>query len=57
MKEKGEAELFSPLSLSRQDEAMALAKHENEDTFIAAQLQQTLANLDEDLEGRKVCYL
>ncbi|XP_032916088.1 protein cordon-bleu isoform X1 [Catharus ustulatus] len=37
--------------LSRQDEAMALAKHENEDTFIAAQLQQTLANLDEDLEA------
>lgn len=34
---------------------MALAKHENEDTFIAAQLQQTLADLDEDLEGRKVC--
>ncbi|KAL2307867.1 hypothetical protein Nmel_000854, partial [Mimus melanotis] len=30
---------------------MALAKHENEDTFIAAQLQQTLANLDEDLEA------
>uniref|UniRef100_A0A803VHC5 Cordon-bleu WH2 repeat protein n=1 Tax=Ficedula albicollis TaxID=59894 RepID=A0A803VHC5_FICAL len=37
--------------LSRQDEAVALAKHENEDTFIAAQLQQTLANLDEDLEA------
>lgn len=34
---------------------MALAKHENEDTAIAAQLQQTLADLDEDLEGRKVC--
>lgn len=34
---------------------MALAKHENEDPFIAAQLQQTLADLDEDLEGRKVC--
>lgn len=34
---------------------MALAKHENEDTVIAAQLQQTLADLDEDLEGRKVC--
>ncbi|XP_077038794.1 protein cordon-bleu isoform X5 [Agelaius phoeniceus] len=36
---------------SRQDEATALAKHENEDTFIAAQLQQTLADLDEDLEA------
>ncbi|NWY21597.1 COBL protein, partial [Aphelocoma coerulescens] len=35
----------------RQDEAMALAKHENEDPFIAAQLQQTLADLDEDLEA------
>ncbi|XP_063255263.1 protein cordon-bleu isoform X2 [Prinia subflava] len=35
----------------RQDEAMALAKHESEDTFIAAQLQQTLADLDEDLEA------
>ncbi|NXQ16637.1 COBL protein, partial [Peucedramus taeniatus] len=35
----------------RQDEATALAKHENEDTFIAAQLQQTLADLDEDLEA------
>lgn len=34
---------------------MALAKHENEDPFIAAQLQQTLADLDEDLEGRKAC--
>uniref|UniRef100_A0A8C5T175 Cordon-bleu WH2 repeat protein n=1 Tax=Malurus cyaneus samueli TaxID=2593467 RepID=A0A8C5T175_9PASS len=37
------------------DKAMALARHENGDTFIAAQLQQTLADLDEDLEGRKVC--
>ncbi|XP_059711495.1 protein cordon-bleu isoform X3 [Haemorhous mexicanus] len=37
-------------ALSRQDEATALAKHENEDTFIAAQFQQTLADLDEDLE-------
>ncbi|NXG24824.1 COBL protein, partial [Grallaria varia] len=35
----------------RQDEAVALAKYENEDTFIAAQLQQTLADLDEDLEA------
>lgn len=55
MKERGETQRFSPFSFSRQDEAMALAKHENEDTFIAAQLQQTLADLDEDLEGRKVC--
>ncbi|XP_066183015.1 protein cordon-bleu isoform X1 [Sylvia atricapilla] len=37
--------------LSRQDEGMALAKHKNEDTFVAAQLQQTLADLDEDLEA------
>nr|XP_030121612.3 protein cordon-bleu isoform X8 [Taeniopygia guttata] len=37
--------------LSRQDETRALAKHENEDTFIAAQLQQTLADLDDDLEA------
>ncbi|NXD29665.1 COBL protein, partial [Spelaeornis formosus] len=37
--------------LSKQGEAMALAKHEDEDTFIAARLQQTLADLDEDLEA------
>ncbi|XP_014112284.1 PREDICTED: protein cordon-bleu isoform X2 [Pseudopodoces humilis] len=37
--------------LSKQDEAMALANHGNEDTFIAARLQQTLADLDEDLEA------
>ncbi|XP_064561645.1 protein cordon-bleu isoform X2 [Zonotrichia leucophrys gambelii] len=36
---------------SRQDEATALAKHESEDTFITAQLHQTLAGLDEDLEA------
>ncbi|XP_052643399.1 protein cordon-bleu isoform X3 [Harpia harpyja] len=36
---------------SRRDEETALAKHENEDLFIAAQLQQTLAGLDEDLEA------
>ncbi|KAJ7413028.1 cordon-bleu WH2 repeat protein [Willisornis vidua] len=35
----------------RQDETMVLAKHENEDTFIATQLQQTLADLNEDLEA------
>ncbi|XP_071592853.1 protein cordon-bleu isoform X2 [Heliangelus exortis] len=35
----------------RRDEEMATAKHENEDIFIAAQLQQTLAGLDEDLEA------
>lgn len=34
---------------------MASAKHEDED--IAAQLQWTLAGLDEHLEGREVCYL
>ncbi|KFW05971.1 Protein cordon-bleu, partial [Eurypyga helias] len=37
----------SPLSFNRKDEEMA--KHE--DVFIAAQLQQTLAGLDEDLEA------
>ncbi|XP_009882095.1 PREDICTED: protein cordon-bleu [Charadrius vociferus] len=36
---------------SRRGEEKASAKHENEDTFIAAQLQQTLAGLDEDLEA------
>ncbi|KAM6209538.1 protein cordon-bleu isoform 2-T2 [Sarcoramphus papa] len=36
---------------SRRDEEMASAKHENEDIFIAAQLQETLAGLDEDLEA------
>ncbi|KAM6410719.1 protein cordon-bleu isoform 15-T18 [Pluvialis apricaria] len=36
---------------SRRDEEMASAKHENEEIFIAAQLQQTLAGLDEDLEA------
>ncbi|KAM6088569.1 protein cordon-bleu isoform 3-T4 [Chlamydotis macqueenii] len=36
---------------SRRDEEMALAKHEDEDIFTAAQLQQTLAGLDEDLEA------
>ncbi|KFP89273.1 Protein cordon-bleu, partial [Apaloderma vittatum] len=41
----------SLLLFSRQDEEMASAKQENEDTFIAAQLQQTLASLDEDLEA------
>ncbi|KFQ84017.1 Protein cordon-bleu, partial [Phoenicopterus ruber ruber] len=39
------------LSFSRRDEEMASAKHENEDILIAAQLQQTLAGLDEDLEA------
>ncbi|NXY18805.1 COBL protein, partial [Atrichornis clamosus] len=32
-------------------DTMALAKHENEDTLVAAQLQRTLADLDEDLEA------
>ncbi|NXX28700.1 COBL protein, partial [Nicator chloris] len=35
----------------RQGEAMPLAKHEDEDTFIAVRLQQTLADLDEDLDA------
>ncbi|XP_074681412.1 protein cordon-bleu isoform X3 [Strix aluco] len=35
---------------SRRDEEMASAKRENEDIFIGARLQQTLAGLDEDLE-------
>ncbi|NXR04304.1 COBL protein, partial [Sagittarius serpentarius] len=35
----------------RRDEEMASDKHENEDMLIAAQLQQTLAGLDEDLEA------
>ncbi|NXS67589.1 COBL protein, partial [Pandion haliaetus] len=38
-------------SAAQRDEEMALAKHENEDIIIAAQLQQTLAGLDEDLEA------
>ncbi|NXH10585.1 COBL protein, partial [Bucco capensis] len=35
----------------RRTEEIALAKHENEEIFIAAQLQQTLAGLDEELEA------
>ncbi|NXU82774.1 COBL protein, partial [Xiphorhynchus elegans] len=49
--QKRMGQTHSSLSFSRQDEAMALAKHENEDTFIAAQLHQTLADMDEDLEA------
>ncbi|KAM9644315.1 protein cordon-bleu isoform 8-T8 [Morphnus guianensis] len=41
----------SDSAAQRRDEETALAKHENEDLFIAAQLQQTLAGLDEDLEA------
>ncbi|NWX40000.1 COBL protein, partial [Steatornis caripensis] len=48
---KGETQPFSALSFSREDEGMTSAKHQNEDVFIAAQLQQTLAGLDEDLEA------
>ncbi|KFZ52834.1 Protein cordon-bleu, partial [Antrostomus carolinensis] len=44
----------SPLPSSRRDEEMASAKHENEDTLITAQLQETLAGLDEDLEAMDV---
>ncbi|XP_035173734.1 protein cordon-bleu isoform X2 [Oxyura jamaicensis] len=36
------------------NEEMTAAKHENEDIFIDAQLQQTLADLDEDLEAMDV---
>ncbi|XP_042695555.1 protein cordon-bleu isoform X1 [Centrocercus urophasianus] len=39
---------------SSKSEEMAAAKHENEDVFIDAQLQQTLADLDEDLEAMDV---
>lgn len=42
---------------STKNEEMAAAKHENEDIFIDAQLQQTLADLDEDLEGRELYSL
>ncbi|NXX75983.1 COBL protein, partial [Urocolius indicus] len=35
----------------RRDEEMASTKHENKDSFIASQVQQTLAGLDEDLEA------
>ncbi|NXX56966.1 COBL protein, partial [Scopus umbretta] len=48
---KGETQPFSPLSFSRRGEEVASAKRVNEDTFIAAQLQQTSAGLDEDLEA------
>lgn len=47
---------FSSLSFSGRHEEISSAKQENEDILIAAQLQQTLAGLDEHLEGRKVCY-
>ncbi|XP_021241302.1 protein cordon-bleu isoform X7 [Numida meleagris] len=39
---------------SSKNEEMAAAKQENEDMFIDAQLQQTLADLDEDLEAMDV---
>ncbi|XP_050565117.1 protein cordon-bleu isoform X2 [Cygnus atratus] len=39
---------------SSKNEEMTAAKHENEDIFIDAQLQQTLADLDEDLEAMDV---
>ncbi|NXX18085.1 COBL protein, partial [Podargus strigoides] len=38
-------------SAPQRDEEITSAKHENEDIFIAEQLQQTLAGLDEDLEA------
>lgn len=45
------------LFISSKNEEITAAKHENEDVFIDAQLQQTLADLDEDLEGREPCNL
>uniref|UniRef100_A0A8C0GX34 Cordon-bleu WH2 repeat protein n=1 Tax=Chelonoidis abingdonii TaxID=106734 RepID=A0A8C0GX34_CHEAB len=39
------------------DEETTAAKNDNEDVFIVAGLQQTLAELDEDLEGRELCQL
>ncbi|KFP30909.1 Protein cordon-bleu, partial [Colius striatus] len=41
----------SPLLFGRKDEKIALTRLENEDSFIASQLQQTLAGLHEDLEA------
>ncbi|NXC50531.1 COBL protein, partial [Penelope pileata] len=41
-------------SAPQRTEEMAAAKRENEDIFIDAQLQQTLADLDEDLEAMDV---
>lgn len=45
------------LFISSKNEEITAAKHGNEDVFIDAQLQQTLADLDEDLEGRELCNL
>ncbi|NWH63587.1 COBL protein, partial [Geococcyx californianus] len=41
-------------SVGSENEEMASAKHKNEDTLLVAQLQQTLAGLDEDLEAMDV---
>uniref|UniRef100_A0A8C4Y516 Cordon-bleu WH2 repeat protein n=1 Tax=Gopherus evgoodei TaxID=1825980 RepID=A0A8C4Y516_9SAUR len=41
----------------QRDEETTAAKNDNEDVFIVARLQQTLAELDEDLEGRELCQL
>ncbi|PKU47997.1 protein cordon-bleu [Limosa lapponica baueri] len=43
--------LGSDTAPQRRGEEIVSAKRENEDIFIAAQLQQTLAGLDEDLEA------
>ncbi|NXJ10904.1 COBL protein, partial [Odontophorus gujanensis] len=51
--ENGRPNIFFSLFSSKNEE-MAAAKHENEDVFIDAQLQQTLADLDEDLEAMDV---
>ncbi|NXI64231.1 COBL protein, partial [Anseranas semipalmata] len=41
-------------SAPQRNEEVSAAKHENEDIFIDVQLQQTLADLDEDLEAMDV---
>ncbi|XP_061850835.1 protein cordon-bleu isoform X2 [Colius striatus] len=42
---------YSDSAPQRKDEKIALTRLENEDSFIASQLQQTLAGLHEDLEA------
>uniref|UniRef100_A0A8B9PN29 Cordon-bleu WH2 repeat protein n=1 Tax=Apteryx owenii TaxID=8824 RepID=A0A8B9PN29_APTOW len=44
-------------SAPERDEESTSAKLNSKDMFIAAQLQQTLADLDEDLEGRESEYI
>uniref|UniRef100_U3IAC7 Cordon-bleu WH2 repeat protein n=1 Tax=Anas platyrhynchos platyrhynchos TaxID=8840 RepID=U3IAC7_ANAPP len=45
---------YDSASQSSKNEEITAAKHGNEDVFIDAQLQQTLADLDEDLEAMDV---